>query len=301
MTDPIVQPTAQDTPNPVRVFSMPARYRHGAAVNTVEPHKASSTGTTPVQPPVAPKVLAPIPSAPPKKTSTTSHTKKGLLIAGMIVLIAFGIGGYLLLRSTQKNKESVAIERTPQTTLPEISATTSGQAQGQPLQTPVQTSPATSPFPSAVTSGTDTDSDGLTDVEETIVYGTNPNLPDSDADGFLDGNEVFHGYNPNGTAPGTLVLAGLAQTYRIDGFQLMYPSKWTALPTETGTGSIISTSTGESVTVIVIAKDASLSLADWYATSGKSGVPSSAKSKKGFKCLRKKISSAYTSILERML
>jgi hypothetical protein len=43
--------------------------------------------------------------------------------------------------------------------------------------------------------------DGLTNTQETL-YETDPNDSDSDNDGYLDGDEVEHGYNPAG--PGTL-------------------------------------------------------------------------------------------------
>jgi len=36
----------------------------------------------------------------------------------------------------------------------------------------------------------DSDSDGLTDYEETEIYGTDPKNKDSDGDGFSDGDEV---------------------------------------------------------------------------------------------------------------
>ncbi len=44
----------------------------------------------------------------------------------------------------------------------------------------------------------DSDSDGLTDRDEVVIYRTNPLNPDSDGDGFKDGYEVLNGYNPNG-------------------------------------------------------------------------------------------------------
>jgi hypothetical protein len=47
----------------------------------------------------------------------------------------------------------------------------------------------------------DADIDGLPDQLETI-YGTNPNIADTDGDGFKDGEEIEKGYNPNG--PGRL-------------------------------------------------------------------------------------------------
>jgi hypothetical protein len=45
----------------------------------------------------------------------------------------------------------------------------------------------------------DSDNDGLFDREEVMVYKTNPLLPDTDYDGYLDGAEVKSGYNPNGS------------------------------------------------------------------------------------------------------
>jgi len=43
----------------------------------------------------------------------------------------------------------------------------------------------------------DTDNDGLSDEKEEM-YDTDPNNPDTDGDGYLDGDEVKNGYNPNG-------------------------------------------------------------------------------------------------------
>ena len=44
---------------------------------------------------------------------------------------------------------------------------------------------------------TDTDGDGLFDIEETETYGTNPNLADTDGDGLNDGQEVLtYGTDP---------------------------------------------------------------------------------------------------------
>ena len=44
----------------------------------------------------------------------------------------------------------------------------------------------------------DTDKDKLFDREEVKVYKTDPLNPDTDGDGFLDGEEVKSGYNPKG-------------------------------------------------------------------------------------------------------
>ena len=42
----------------------------------------------------------------------------------------------------------------------------------------------------------DTDGDGLNDYEELITYGTDPNDPDMDSDGLLDGFEIVYGFDP---------------------------------------------------------------------------------------------------------
>ena len=47
-------------------------------------------------------------------------------------------------------------------------------------------------------SSLDSDNDGLDDVEELVVYKTDPKNPDSDFDGYLDGEEVANNYNPLG-------------------------------------------------------------------------------------------------------
>lgn len=49
----------------------------------------------------------------------------------------------------------------------------------------------------------DTDDDGLNDYLEIFQYKTKPNIADSDGDTYLDGDEVEHGYDPNG--PGKLI------------------------------------------------------------------------------------------------
>ncbi len=42
----------------------------------------------------------------------------------------------------------------------------------------------------------DSDKDGLSDKEETLIWKSNPNNPDTDADGYLDGAETKSGYDP---------------------------------------------------------------------------------------------------------
>ncbi len=69
-----------------------------------------------------------------------------------------------------------------------------GQPNTPPPAPPVQPSPE----PAPIISVKDTDADGLTDVEE-VVLRTDTLNPDTDGDGFKDGDEMRSGYDP--TAP----------------------------------------------------------------------------------------------------
>jgi hypothetical protein len=279
----IIQPQAQKTPqSSVHVFSMPARYRHGAHVQNVEPttHQAHASVAASVTPPPTPRPPQPVAPPPIGTKKSTSHTTRGLLIAAVIVLIALLIGGYMLLRSVQKNRS------VPTQTESTTSQTPETETAAKPVEAPKEETPVvpTTPFPTAATPGVDTDSDGLTNTEEELVYGTNASLPDSDSDGFLDGNEVFHRYNPNGTAPGTLLGAGLVQILEADAFRLSYPTKWVVLPSQTN-GYEISASTGEKILISKTAKTAEQTLQDWYTTLLKNEVPTASKTKNGFTVL----------------
>jgi hypothetical protein len=45
-------------------------------------------------------------------------------------------------------------------------------------------------------SAIDTDGDGISDYDELNLYKTDPNNPDTDGDGFMDGVEIIRGFNP---------------------------------------------------------------------------------------------------------
>ncbi len=52
----------------------------------------------------------------------------------------------------------------------------------------------------------DSDSDGLSDLDELNIYHTDPNHPDTDQDGFLDGSEIKYNFDPNVKAPGDKLI-----------------------------------------------------------------------------------------------
>lgn len=156
-----------------------------------------------VAPPPPPKkvkpVAAPKPPVPKKKSRTPLF-----ILAGIIFLIALAVGGYLVVQSVQ----------------PEPEPAPEPQPQPEP-----QPAPEPEPEPT-ITRGIDTDTDGLTDREESL-YGTDFRNPDSDGDSYLDGNEVFHRFDPIGFAPSTLLDTGSVVEYIEDDYRLTYPRSWT--------------------------------------------------------------------------
>ena len=71
----------------------------------------------------------------------------------------------------------------------------------------------------AVPSGHDSDGDGLTDLEESMIYGTSPYRADSDSDGISDGDElVYWGTEWNGDPDGDAFLNLLDEDSDGDGY-----------------------------------------------------------------------------------
>lgn len=155
-------------------------------------------------------------------------------------VVAFGDGG----ESPASNEASV---RTP-----------------EPL--PVPPPPPPPPVvPTLPPGGLDSDSDGLTDAEEPL-YGTDIHNPDSDSDGFLDGNEVFHLYNPAAKSPVRLLDSGLAKLFSAPaGWSLLVPTNWTTgLDVPDGSQATIATGHGETISLHIEDNPTAASLADWY-------------------------------------
>ncbi len=102
-----------------------------------------------------------------------------------------------------------------------------GESPSEPREVRVQATPVTPSQPTLPPDGLDSDADGLTDTEEGL-YGTAANLPDSDGDGYLDGNEVFNLYDPSMPAPATMLLSARTETVSSTiGWQMLAPRSWT--------------------------------------------------------------------------
>lgn len=112
----------------------------------------------------------------------------------------------------------------------------------------------------------DVDADGLTAAEE-LLLSTNPNQPDTDADGYLDGHEVLHLYNPTGIAPQKLEDAGLVSRYTNAnfGYEILYPAKWQKEEVDaTGREARFKGEGTELISVTVADNSGQLPLNEWY-------------------------------------
>jgi len=116
-------------------------------------------------------------------------------------------------------------------------------------------------------SSLDTDSDGLTDIEEGI-FKTEINNPDSDADGSSDGQEIIDLNDPMQTNGVRLASSGLINIYTNPtySYSFFYPVSWLsrAIPETDNQEILVITNTGEFFSVTVENNPESLSPKDWY-------------------------------------
>lgn len=121
------------------------------------------------------------------------------------------------------------------------------------------------PGPTLPPGGLDSDSDGLSNTEEAL-FGTDANRPDSDGDNYLDGNEVFHLYNPQVKAPSRILDSELVKALTSPvGWTMFVPSKWTSsLDTPDGSRATLTTETGEQFLMSVEDNLARQPLLEWY-------------------------------------
>src|SRR3989339_455626 len=242
-----------------RIFTMPESYRHGAQGVMHQPEiKTPPKPLVEVQPPTASSQShLTKPSVAQKKHSG----RKIIVLIGIIVLVLLSVGGYLLIQDA-KNKTQ------PPVVTPAPTPRPAPETQPEPVKEPVVTEPEIEKpevFPVEIVPGVDSDSDGLSDIEETLVYKTDPRLPDTDSDGFLDGNEVFHRYNPGGTAPGTLLGSGAVKVYKGTAIEILYefyyPSTWSYQ--EVQNEIILDAQTGEGFHISVFSNPEESSFKDW--------------------------------------
>jgi hypothetical protein len=160
------------------------------------------------------------------------------LVIGVTLLIVVGVGGFLLLRSVEEPAPPVVVQPTP---LPIPPPTPEPEPQPEPEP----------PAPEPIRPGIDTDSDGVTDIEETTIYGSDPRNPDTDGDSFIDGNEVLHLYDPTAADDARFVNTTTTAEYALDeAIRFLLPRAWmSVLSAEPEGRVVVPLSNGEAVAI----------------------------------------------------
>lgn len=217
------------------MFVMPEKYRGGAQPMAQPKPPAPPPPTKVIAPPPPPKPPAPTGKPVPKRKAGPN---KALIIAGVLLILGLGIGAYFITRPQVSEPTQPAPRPVP-----------APEPIPQPApEPPPEPEPAPEPTPSTAVPGADTDGDGLSDLEENLIYVSDPNRPDTDADGYVDGLEVENRYNPAAVAPRTLFEAGVVKAYDGGTYSFLFPVGW-ANTADSGFIGDFSAMTGERVSV----------------------------------------------------
>ena len=188
-------------------------------------------------------------------------TPKFIVIAGIVVFVIIISGvAYYYIRQANIARQQFAPKPTPlvqpaPTPPAPVEVATSTEEVAPPVATSTPIQPPFSiifPFKN-YTKTIDTDNDGLTDEEEKI-YGTDPALPDTDSDGFLDTLEIQNLYNPIGFKPVRLFDSGKVKIYQnlVFTYSIFYPGDWAAQSLDPNNKDVMFTAaSGEFAEVLV--------------------------------------------------
>lgn len=203
---------------------------------------------------------------------------KFIIVAGGVVFVLIiGAFAFYYIRQANVARQKFAQKPTPApvvepTPTPPPPASVEVATSTEEVTPPVVTSAPVQPpfsiiFPfKNYTKTMDTDNDGLTDEEEKI-YGTDPALPDTDSDGFLDTLEIQNLYNPIGFKPVRLFDSGKVKIYQNPTFNysIFYPGDWIAQSLDPNNKDMMFTAaTGEFVEVLVEDNPLKMTAEAWY-------------------------------------
>jgi len=236
--------------------------------------------TASILPPFIPSPASPV-SAPfdPNRQQPFTPREKPTLIIILIAVAVLLIGGavFLFIQSMNIGKEPVKsdpiVEEEPIKEPPAPPAPICGDGKCEDSEDsasclsdcPLPPEPEP-PAPVILPTAPDSDSDGLTDIEEEL-FRVKAENEDTDSDGYRDGLEVINLYNPAGFAPQKIEETALVEIYENPtyDFQIFYPANWLAKALdETNEEIMITSATGEFVQIIVVENKEGLALSDWY-------------------------------------
>ena len=249
----------------VSVMPSAFRGREGLARKTFAPSQIMPMPVSALMPVPKPTVVtvqqavqAKLTPPPPKKRH---RVPVWLIIAGVILMGGIAIGGWFLLASLNAPETPVAV---PPVVPPLPPVASTPPVAPPPVALPPPTTPA-NPFGNGVYPGKDSDSDGLTDVEEAL-YRSHPLPPDTDCDAHIDGNEVHHLYDPNGKDPQRLADTRLVERIAPTGFgySMLVVTSFERTIRADSRQLLVRVPTGEMFQIVLQPIEPTMTIMDWY-------------------------------------
>lgn len=252
----------------VSVMPEAFRGREGLARKTFEQPVIMATVEAMPVPPQMPKPVSvtprqvaqsPLKPPPPKRRV---RVPAWLIVVGAVLIVGVAVGGWLVLGSLEEPEIAVdtPVLTPPTPSVPVVPTT--------PVVIPVappEPTPPANPFGTGVYPGKDSDSDGLTDVEEKL-YGSHELRPDTDGDAHIDGNEVHHLYDPTGTDPKRLVETGIVERVAPTdfGYALLVVTAWDRVLRADEKQLLVRVPTGETFQVVLQPIAPTMTILEWY-------------------------------------
>lgn len=222
------------------------------------------------------------PASPVKMTTPPPvQSKKGIVFVILLVVIALvGVGAWYYLTQYVKTpvetvdntlppvQNEVPVVVPPPVVNPSVVTSTIATSTFELPPTPtssIQRERSLPPF--SLSSAPDSENDKLSAPEEEL-FQTDPEVWDTDSDGYYDGQEVYNLYNPKGIAPMKIIDSGLVQDYINPHWQyrVYYPTSWqaTSIDDRTNDDVLFNAISGDYVQVKVYQKQDGESFAGWF-------------------------------------
>lgn len=244
----------------LKVHQMPKKYKSGSfdysEYNNKILHKKSDT---------------PIQAT--GKEPGVSAKKSGLVvvIVGILLLGILSYGVYWYVKNKDFSLSSLFGQKVnvPVNSGVPHQDTPTDQSQFIPTSTSPIVSTSTEETPSSTEGsspalGSDSDADGLSDVEE-MVLGTDSNKADTDGDTYSDMTEIMGLYNAAGTTGNIYSMPKIKKyTNTTNKYSLAYPSDFTVEVIDNGASIIFKASDESFIQVIVQDNEAKDSISAWY-------------------------------------
>jgi len=257
------------------IHTMPMEYYMGE--KTVEASR-DATKQKSVAPTSAPQSIAK--SAPPQTAQPAKKKSSAGKIVIVIFLLALLIGsGYLLYQTylapteqqvqfAEEPEESATVALPDEEQIIDEAPAMKEEPEEVVEQMPKEFDPADlNRFSLTILSSIDTDKDGLTDFEESLL-GTDIARVDTDNDSYRDSLELSNLYSPIDFAPTRLSETQLVKEFEneIYNYKFLYPSEWLteALDQENPIELMITSAAAEFINVIMDKKMPAEDIVDWY-------------------------------------